>query len=126
MKCEKCGYEGARAEFRDRGRVGGSEWSCWIVRECPKCGQTGRYDIFKELEEDEERLRQLCRDIKQALDSGDLEKAFELRLQALQLSEEVDLEEEREFLAEAGRELKKRGYFPGEKFRRGRRRLVRF
>ena len=113
MRCLYCGYEGVMGEFE----ICGYETTCCSstpYRQCPKCGKKFGVATFSEPFEEAERLRQICQEIRESLDQGDLEKVSELRSEAMALNEDLGFREEREFLAQVKRALAERGYVPGK------------
>ena len=103
MKCSNCGYEGEGFPI-----VGGSPPCCnaWTPRQCPKCGHIDRYCEIEERKKTEEKIKRLCKEIKEALEKKDFEKAFKLRQEAEELNECIGLKEEGEFLASLAKQAR--------------------
>jgi len=96
MKCTNCGYEGIGFQI-----VSGNPPCCnaWTTRQCPECGHIDRYCEIEERERMGRQIKDMCKQIKVALEKGNFEKAFKLREEAEELNSCIGLKEEGEFLA---------------------------
>ncbi len=103
MKCPNCGYEGEGFPI-----VSGNPPCCnaWTTRQCPKCGHIDRYCEIEEREKMERKIKELCKQIKEALEKKDFERAFKLRQEAEELNECIGLKEEGEFLASLAKQAR--------------------
>ncbi len=104
MKCMNCGYEGSGFQI-----VSGNPPCCnaWTTRKCPKCGYIDRHCEMDERENMEKRIKDMCVQIKKAIETNDLEKAFKLREEAEELNSYIGLKEEGKFLSSLAKEARK-------------------
>lgn len=101
MRCTNCGYEGIGFQI-----VAGNPPCCnaWTTRQCPRCGHIDRHCEMEERERMEKKIKEMCAQIKEALEAKEFEKAFILREEAEELNSYIGLKEEGEFLATLAKE----------------------
>ncbi len=93
MRCQHCGYEGPRSEFkRDMDPVYTSASPGMRVRACPRCNQNSFFSRMDERDEDEEELKVLCLQIQDAINAGELKEVPHLRRKMIELNEGLDME----------------------------------
>ncbi|RLB11083.1 MAG: hypothetical protein DRG39_04885 [Deltaproteobacteria bacterium] len=103
MKCMSCGYEGPGFQI-----VTGNPPCCnaWTTRQCPECGYIDRHCEMDERDRMERQIKEMCGQIKEAIQRNDLETAFKLRQEAEELNDYIGLKEEGEFLASLAKEAR--------------------
>lgn len=103
MKCSKCGYEGIGFKI-----VFGSPPCCnaWTNRQCPQCRHIDRFDEMEETRKREERVKELCRQIKQHLEQKQFEQAYKRWDEAVELNRCLGLKEEGVFLSSMAKDVR--------------------
>ena len=92
MWCYFCAYRGDRDEFWPE-----VLWDEGLVElHCPRCNRLNGWTTI------EERIKELCQQIKECLTLGELERIVWLADEAIELNEFLNLEEEGKFLAKVG------------------------